>query len=279
MSENPLKQYFRQPALHLELPSGYKYYPEELIDVPPTGELPIYPMTAVDEITYKTPDALFNGSAIPTVIKSCVPAIKDPWEVLTIDLNAILAAIRIASFGNELEIEATCPKCEDTSQYGIDLHSVVDKKIDMTLYQEPLTLGDLKIHFRPITYKEVNENNIIAFEEQRLTTIVADDSIPDEQKVDLLSEAFKTLAQTSISILSKSIKSIETEETVVTDKEFINEFLANAESEVYNKVRDMVQAQRELEDLDDVNIKCPECGHEYSHPFMLDMTTFFDYGS
>jgi hypothetical protein len=78
MSNNPLTQYFRQPAVYVKLPSGGKYYSEGAIVMPANQELPVYPMTAIDEITYRTPDALFNGNAVVNVIKSCIPNIVDP---------------------------------------------------------------------------------------------------------------------------------------------------------------------------------------------------------
>ena len=68
ISNNPLKQYFRQPAIYVRLPSGGQHYPPGAINMPPNGELPVFPMTAMDEITYRTPDALFNGSAVISVI-------------------------------------------------------------------------------------------------------------------------------------------------------------------------------------------------------------------
>ena len=60
-SANPLKQYFRQPAIYLRLPTGGKYWPPGSIELTHNGEFSVYPMTAIDEITYRTPDALFNG--------------------------------------------------------------------------------------------------------------------------------------------------------------------------------------------------------------------------
>ena len=77
---NPLKQYFRRPAIYLRLPSEGKFYSQGAIDLPENKEIPIYPMTAIDEITTKTPDMLFNGTAVIEIIKSCVPNIKNPWE-------------------------------------------------------------------------------------------------------------------------------------------------------------------------------------------------------
>ena len=101
---NPLKQYFRRPGLYLKLPSGGSgYTPADLV-LPENGELPVYPMTAIDEITAKTPDALYNGVAITEIIKSCVPNILDPWKITSVDLDAVLIAIRAATSGGEMEL-------------------------------------------------------------------------------------------------------------------------------------------------------------------------------
>ena len=89
---NPLKQFFRQPSIYLRLPSLGQYWDQSAIDMPPNKELPVYPMTAIDEITYRTPDALFNGQAVINVIQSCIPAIRDAWSTPGSDLNSILVA-------------------------------------------------------------------------------------------------------------------------------------------------------------------------------------------
>ena len=107
-STNPLRKYFRQPSIHLRLPSGGKFYPPGTLDLPPNGEIPILPMTAVDEITTRTPDALFNGSAVVDIMHSCVPNIGDPWSIPAVDFNALLAAVRLASYGHEMEVSTTC---------------------------------------------------------------------------------------------------------------------------------------------------------------------------
>ena len=90
---NPLRKHFRQPAIHLRLPSGGSFYPQGTIIMPANGELPILPMTAVDEITSRTPDALFNGSAVMDIIGSCVPNIRDPWAIPATDITALLIAV------------------------------------------------------------------------------------------------------------------------------------------------------------------------------------------
>jgi hypothetical protein len=63
-------------------------------------------MTAKDELMLKTPDALMNGQATVEVIKSCVPSIKNPWHMPSIDIDTILIAIRIATYGENMEFSS-----------------------------------------------------------------------------------------------------------------------------------------------------------------------------
>ena len=53
-NSNPLNKYFRQPAIFVTLPSGGNYPPHILIPSQ-TGEIGVQPMTARDEIIFKTP--------------------------------------------------------------------------------------------------------------------------------------------------------------------------------------------------------------------------------
>ena len=123
---NPLKQFFRQPAIYLQLPSDGRHWQDQSLTMPENHELPVYPMTAIDEITYRTPDALFNGQAVVNVIQSCVPAVKDGWAVPGIDINALLIGIRIASYGHDLEIGTKCPECGTDAEYTVDLRMILD---------------------------------------------------------------------------------------------------------------------------------------------------------
>ena len=94
--QNPLFKHFRQPAIHIKLPSEGQYWPAGSVEIPQTGELPIYPLTTRDELTLRTPDALMNGASTIHVIESCCPSIKDPWKMPLVDLDTLLISIRIA---------------------------------------------------------------------------------------------------------------------------------------------------------------------------------------
>jgi hypothetical protein len=275
MSDNPLSNYFRQPSIYIKLPSEGKFYPAGTLDMPPNEEIPVYPMTAVDEITYRTPDALYNGTAVVNVIKSCIPSIKDPWLMPSMDLDTVLSAIRIASFGHTLEIETSCPKCEEPANYGLDLRTILDQ-FKVPDYTSSVPIGDLTIFFKPLSYKDLNENSVIQFEEQKLTSILQQAEMPEEEKLKLLSKAFSKITELSITSLVQSISYVQTPDTVVQDTDQINEFLHNCERSVFESIREHVINLRDVTELQPLNIKCNECQHEYKQPFTLDMTNFFE---
>ena len=94
---NPLVDFYRNPKLYVTLPSGTGHYSDDIIEMPEVGELPVYPMTSKDDILTKNPDALLNGDAVIKLVKSCVPAVKNPGELLAPDMEVLLIAIRQAS--------------------------------------------------------------------------------------------------------------------------------------------------------------------------------------
>ncbi|RLB94911.1 MAG: hypothetical protein DRH76_08800 [Deltaproteobacteria bacterium] len=290
MSENPLQQYFRTPSIHLDLPSKGEGYAPGMLDLPATGEVPVLPMTAIDEITYKTPDALFNGSAVVQVIESCIPAIKDAWQMPVTDVTAVLCAIRIASFGHEMDIETKCPKCGETANYSLDLRTVLDS-IKATDYSKSFKAGDLAIMFKPMVYKDLNENEKLQFEEQRLAQLLTSSEMDQEDQIKLLSESFTKISNYTLSTIAKNIASITTPECTVTEEEFILEFLKKADGTLYKKIKNAVIEQKNKEALKPLKIKCNAlvgaevvdgvetggevCGHEYEQNFTLDMSSFF----
>lgn len=292
MSDNPLSQYFRTAAIHLDLPSKGTGYAEGVLEMPESGEVPVLPMTAIDEITYKTPDALFNGSAVVDVIQSCVPSIKDAWQMPVTDLTSVLTAIRIASFGHNMDIETKCPKCGGVADYKLDLRDVLES-IEPSDYSKPLTLGDLTIMFKPMVYKDLNENNKLQFEEQRLNHLLSESELEADDQIRLLSESFKKISDYTLTTLAKNVASITTPECTVTEEKFILDFLKNADSTLYKKIKESVIEQKTKEALAPLKIKCHNtieheqeegeeekpaevCGHEYEQHFTLDMTSFFD---
>lgn len=271
---NPLSQYFRQPAIYIRLPSKGQGWPEGSIDLPANGELGVYPMTAMDEITYRTPDALFNGEAVTSVVQSCVPNILDAWHIPASDLDTILVAIRIASYGHAMDIDTTCPSCKTESQFGLDLRLVIDK-IQSADYSQPLVIGDLTLFFRPLNYQEITANSILQFEQQKTAQILSDAEATDESKVQQLNRMMKKIMELTVNVLAQSIREIRTPTAVVQEPQQVLEFIKNCDRVSFNKIKDHMVQMREVSELKPLDIACPHCQHKYDQVFTLDNARFF----
>jgi hypothetical protein len=274
-STNPLAKHFRQPAIYIELPSGGKYWNNNSLDLPVTNSVGVLPMTALDEIMLRTPDGLYNGQSTVSVIQSCIPDIKDAWQIPSVDLDAILVAIRIASYGQNLEITSTCPSCKEVSDFEFNLSNVLDSfgKPD---YSKPYVHGNIAIAVRPMTYKEITENNLIQFEERNIYKVNADTTLTSEEKYKQINESFLKLTELSISAVAKSVISITVDDAVATEYEHIVEFLKNCESKVYSELRTYITTLKSDTEVKPIHITCPACNHEYDSPFALDLSNFFE---
>lgn len=270
---NPLQSYFRRPALYLKLPSGGAGYPSTAIDFPDNGELPIYPMTAIDEITSRTPDALFNGVAVTEIIKSCVPNIKDPWVIPQVDLDSILLAIKIASNGTAMEIDTGCPSCGETSKYDVNLTSLLAgfKPAD---YSKLLEINELKIKFKPLSYKSVNEAGTKQFEVQYKLNGVQ--NMPEgEERDKMSSELIKTMNFLAMSLVLDTIEYVKTPQATVLEPEYIREFLENCDIATYEKIRQYTLDMKRASETKPLHFKCIHCSFEYDQPFNINVSDFF----
>lgn len=275
-STNPLAKHFRQPAIYIKLPSNGEGYPPGALNIPPNGELPVFPMTAMDEIMSRTPDALFNGSATVKLIQSCLPNIINPWEVTNVDLDLILTSIRVATFGHEMEMTVKCPSCEEEDNYAIDLRNIIDN-IKKPNYAETANLHGLEIYFRPLTYKELNESSQKQFEQQKMLQVSSDENstASAEEKLKLMGQALENLTSLTIDTMVSSISAINSNEEVVSDKIHIKEFLQNTEKKVFDAIRDHLSSIREQGELKPLQFTCNSCKHEFTSPFTLDQSNFF----
>ncbi len=273
ISNNPLRQYFRRPAIYLKLPSGGTGYAPGVINETETGDLPVYPMTAIDEITSRTPDALFNGSAMAELIKSCIPDINDPWAISSTDFDAILVAIKAAANGNNMEITSICPSCQEVADYTINLAGLL-ASMKAGDYLQPLQINELEVKFRPLTYKEMNQAALGQFEAQRIFEQLG--SIEDEDlRNKKTQEAVKQITELTMQLLSQTIEFIKTPNALVTEREYLLDFLTNCDKNMYVAIRDHNAELRESTSIKPLKLKCIHCQHEYEQSFTLNTSDFF----
>ena len=277
---NPLKKYYRQVKQFVKLPSGYKFYPQGAIDVPQSGEVGVYPMTAKDEMLLKTPDALFNGEATVTVIQSCIPAIKNAWAMPSIDCDAALMTIRMATYGNKMTVPITVPGTKIQKDLELDLQESLAGILNAK-YNETFLYENMEVTTKPLTYKEFTESAIQTFEQQRIQKIIDDTKMNDEEKVKQFQITFKKLTELSVGMVANTISSIKVDGQVVTDATQIKEFIDNTSKAFFNAIMAHLEKNREAFQLTPQKIKSTEqeikdgAPAEYELPIAFDSANFF----
>jgi hypothetical protein len=276
---NPLAKHFRQPAIYLKLPSQGSHWPEEALELPLNGEIGVLPMSTRDEITLRTPDALLNGQGVVSVVESCCPNIKNAWLMPSVDVDAIVIAIRIASYGNEMEFGTVCPNCNETNDYNIDL-GVVLSNIHAPLYTEKVEVSELKIKLKPQSYANVNKSNMIQFEEQQLLRTVRQlDENPAEVKV-LFDQQIAKLIDLNVLLLASSTDYIEMPDgSIVNDQSFIEEFYKNCDTKIVKTVRSHIDKIAVDGGIAPLDVICPSCDHKFPVAIEFDYASFFAKGS
>tara|TARA_B110000977_G_C10967947_1_gene451190 strand:- start:263 stop:1144 length:882 start_codon:yes stop_codon:yes gene_type:complete len=280
IEQNPLRKYFRQPKVYVTLPSRGKFYPDGVLNMPETNELPVFAMTAKDELLIKTPDALLNGSATVDIIKSCIPNITNPWAMPSVDLDACLVAIRIATYGEKLEITTKIPGTGEERKFDVDLRQVLNGLVTPE-FNNLLSINDISVELRPLTYKEFTDSNLKTFEEQRIFSLVNDEEMEDAEKLSRFNASFKKLTNLTVSMMSNSIASLTIGDTVVTSQTHIAEFIDNIDKEFFKDLTSHLEEQRikfaikpikVTSSQEDIDAGAPE---EFEVPVTFDQSNFF----
>jgi hypothetical protein len=272
--KNPLAAFYRQPKIYVKLPSGGLFYEPGSLDISVAGEYPVFGMTAKDEIMFKTPDALLSGQSTVEVIKSCMPAIVDPWKMPTIDVDFCLISIRIATYGDSMEVGSVCPHCEEDNTFSIVLQGWLDQYYGYE-YQSVINVGPLEIHLRPFTYREMSNTAIKTMEQQRIFSIVNDETMSDEDKISKFSESFEKLTDLTVDVVATCISKIVTPDGETSDAVFIKDFIHNCTSDVFDQISKHLSTQKSNLEIKPQQVQCGECNGAYLLPVTMDQSNFF----
>ena len=274
---NPLEKYYRQPAIYIKLPSKGKYYTKEVYTPTETGEIPVLPMTAKDELAFKTPDAMINGQATVDVIKSCVPNLKDPWKMVNYDTDVVLLAIRIATYGENMDISFRVPVVNDEQSHTLILPELLEQLGRIEIEDETTTSKGFKIQIQPLDYKTLTKIQIARFEQQKMYGTIDSSSMTEEEKQSAFGKSFATLNMVNFSLLVDSIKAITTPggDTVV-DRAQIIEFCNKTDSKTINEIQDKLSELRLQAQMAPLKIKSTEEQIKKGAPASFEVPVTFD---
>jgi len=282
MTQKPLENYFRQPQLAMKLPSGGRYWPTGSLADSVTDEHSVYAMTARDEIVMKQPDSLMNGQATVDVIKSCVPSIVNPWYMPSIDLDAVLVSIRIATYGSNMDMMVTVPKSKETITVQVDLNQTMEKLSQVHINDNITMSNGIIVKIKPLNYQQMSKLQLKSYEEQRMIKTMNDANLTEEQKLIKYQEIFSKLTNYNIETLVDSIESVTTpQEETVTDRSQIMNWVMNIDSQEANMIKAGMDDLRSQGSIKPITVQSPQSLVEqgspatFETPITLDASNFF----
>lgn len=274
---NPLKSYFRKPGIWVKLPSLGKFYKVTPKDLNDMGEIPIYPMTAKDELLLKNADSLLNGSAIYDLVRNCAPSIQDPESMPNIDLDAILLAIRRASYGEYMDI--TVPhdcNADAKNEVRINLnHFIASIKAVETI--EPVTVShDVKVFVKPVNVKQLLHLNWVQYQQIRNLQHAEQNNLEEKDKIDILQKSYGELTEANVKIVSDCIESVVLPDgATVEDKNNIAEWVIDLSNTDFKKIENQIMGLSEHGLQKKFQVTCERCNKEFESQLDLNPTTFF----
>lgn len=270
-AQNPLKQFYRAPKLYVNLPSRGKF--NKVADETITGEIPVYAMTSKDELLMKNPDALLNGDAVVEAVKSCAPNIKDPKELPVCDIDLLLIAIRMATFGEFMEAKLKSPHTDKLGTYDINLNNIVESVGEIPAENNVTLANGCTVYVKPFTYELQTQINLVAYDQATALKNVGEVSSATAQQ---FKSMFTKLAEINTDVIAKSIYQIKTPDgDVVTDTNHIKDFLANLESRDAKIVDGKIDELNKSGTSFKQEVICKETEKPFEADIRLDPSDFF----
>lgn len=277
-NNNPLAKYFRQPGLSCRIPSRGNFQSPNNVTFTATGEVNVMPMRAADELLLKSPDALMSGLAIEKVIASCIE-IQDVMQLPTQDVDALLLAIRAATYGPLMGITATCPECEADNEYDVDISHILDTIVELEEEYVVRLNDEIIVYMRPFNFRNSTQASLVAFQEARKVQMADNDHTSDDEKQKQLTSSYERINLMNIQMIADCVQKVIVPEGEITDRGHISDFIHN----IQQKWVGMLETT--LKSINDAGVNkmhpvaCTACGHEWETTVDFDPASFFGQSS
>jgi len=261
------------PGVYVSLPSKGRWYTGEL-ELSADGEVEVFPLKAKDELRLKSPDALFNGEALVSVLENVVPGIPHITEMSLADQNVIMCGAYLATYGNDYTLTITCPKCQSIKDYGVDLDKMLTQSKDYAK-DTIVTTTAYKIYLKP---SNLTTRNVIAM--NQFATNLEQTQVEDQADVDKIKALTviyeKTLTQ-NFDIITNMIDYIidKVSGKKLTGLDEIKDITDNLNKRVYDKLFDAAAKMNEAGIDTTMKVACADCKNEFESTVNLDPTSFF----
>ena len=274
------------PSIEITLPTMAAFYPRGEVLKPDAdpASIQVGPLSLLEESDINEPMMMVSGRAITRLIKHVVPMVDNPQQLCELDIQAILIACRMASYGNDMDLEHTCPHCEYQNSMKINLNEHI-------LGFNPFTPDQLnqfimetsvgqKINLKPISYEDMinltmssikTNMNAEEFEKVEEKDLLTTEYIEKykEQFVNAIKSNVEALASTIYYVTTKSGK-------VVKERGLIETWLTTLPTTDVKEIIERVkQINEDIQDRSKLEYECQQC-HKTSTLFVeLDPQKLF----
>jgi len=278
---NPLLAGFEKiPGISIALPTACKLYTTEVNQkAKDSGDVHVRPMSIRNEMSLKTPDLLINGEGIRSVINDCVDEVIDSENIFACDINTLLVAVRIATFGEMMDINVTNPffdpedaKSVKQITYAVDLKSCLQRSKTITSPDDLVVLieNGQKARIRPLTFADSIRLLKIEIEsaDVKLESDVA--------RAEFLRRKVEQITDNALNMIV-DVEMVDG--VVVTDRAMIREWYEHIPSNLYKPFKDKLDFIESLGPDMTFEARDPQTKKTWISKIPINPTDFFGFGS
>jgi hypothetical protein len=313
MSNNPLIQDLIEneafPSVGVALPTGGRWYKNGVLeaDADPL-DLSVGVLGILAEQNYRDPWLLLSGEAIPRMMKGVCPEIRQAQELCELDLEAILLASRLVSYGPKLELTHECQnivprepvegeepiegesentRCKHSNtleldinehilRYGIISDDVVDERFTYHLQRISQV-----VHLRPPAYKRIVEQMKDGVKRNKqidaFGDLQVDELVVNEEAIKNYTRVIDMASETALDNMEASIHGISTTGgVIVDDPDMIREWLLSLPSDEAEGLTDKInELSKWFTSFSDITYNCAKCDGEQVFRLELDANRLF----
>jgi hypothetical protein len=296
------------PDVSIAIPTiGYWYSGRNILkeDINPK-DLQVYSVGVMAELNYRDPWMLVSGKALPNLLKQICPDVLDPTKLCDVDIEAILLASRIASYGTDMVVRHTCQmetekgqgkgkkkikeKCGFMNEIKIDLQKFIMRyapfdeegsTVSMDMFSMELPALGQKIDLMPMPYDrslKVIKNSLVAEQGfDSLGDLTLTQFITTPEKIDQYASLFDMTSDATVEAIVSSIVCVyKRSGEAVFDKEEIRQWVLGIPLDNSTMVRERIKEISELlQDIPKVDYTCSQCKQKGSMYLHMDPQRLF----
>ena len=198
------------------------------------------------------------------------------------DTDTILLAIRIATYGETMDIAYAVPTINESQSTTVNLPALLDGVSGIEPKDYATTKSGFKIKIDPLTYDKLSKIQVAQFEQQKIYSNVAESGLSESQKSERFATSYRKMQDINIELLIDSIAEITTpDNTVVTDGKQIFEFIANVDTKITREIELVLGDLRSQCSMKPIQLKATEeqikkgAPASYEVPVTFDTANFF----